>query len=104
MSYRKPGAHLHTYMFQDLDQLTNTNVPAAIALDRQLELPAPLDEWRMLTVLRSVAAKNEIYRSYIGMGFHDCIVPGVITRNILQNAGWLTRQVSTESAVCMATH
>lgn len=79
------------FPFQDLDQLTNTNVPDAISLKRPLDLPPALDEWRMLTVLRSVAAKNEIYRSYIGMGYYDCIVPGVITRNILQNAGWLTR-------------
>ncbi|CAD5212806.1 unnamed protein product [Bursaphelenchus okinawaensis] len=81
---------LHFLGFKDLDQLTSTNVPDAIALKRNLELPQPLDEWRMLTVLRSIAAKNEVYRSYIGMGFHDCIVPGVIIRNMLQNAGWIT--------------
>jgi glycine dehydrogenase len=71
--------------------MTDTNSPEAIKLKRDLNLPPALDEWRMLTELRSVATKNTIYRSYIGMGFYDCIVPGVILRNIFQSAGWITR-------------
>lgn len=42
----------------------------------------------MLMELRSIVSKNEIYRTFIGMGYYDCIVPGVIMRNMLQNAGW----------------
>ncbi|KAI6206628.1 hypothetical protein M3Y94_00934200 [Aphelenchoides besseyi] len=76
--------------YKDLDQMTETNVPEAISLKRSLNLPPALDEWRMLTELRAVASKNEIFRSYIGMGYYDCIVPGVIVRNLLQSAGWLT--------------
>jgi glycine dehydrogenase len=71
--------------------MTSNNVPEAIRFKRDLNLPPALDEWRMLTELRAVASKNEIYRSYIGMGFYDTIVPGVILRNIFQNAGWITR-------------
>ncbi|KAI6232700.1 hypothetical protein M3Y99_00993800 [Aphelenchoides fujianensis] len=76
--------------FKDLDSMSATNVPEAIRLKRDLNLPPALDEWRMLSELRSISSKNEIYRSYIGMGYYDCIVPGVITRNVLQSAGWLT--------------
>ncbi|KAI6180842.1 hypothetical protein M3Y98_00764700 [Aphelenchoides besseyi] len=76
--------------YKDLDHITETNVPEAIRLKRSLNLPPALDEWRMLTELRAVASKNEIFRSYIGMGYYDCIVPGVIVRNLLQSAGWLT--------------
>lgn len=43
----------------------------------------------MLTELREIAKKNKIYKSFIGMGYYDCIVPSVILRNIIQNAGWL---------------
>lgn len=71
--------------------MTSANVPHAIQLKRDLKLPPALDEWRMLTELRSVASKNSLYRSYIGMGFYDCIVPGVILRNVFQSAGWITR-------------
>ncbi|KAI1726951.1 glycine cleavage system p-protein [Ditylenchus destructor] len=76
--------------FKDLETLTNTIVPEGIRLKRDLDLPAPKDEWRMLTELRDIAAKNKQYRSFIGMGYYDCIVPGVILRNVLQNAGWTT--------------
>uniref|UniRef100_A0A7E4V1I6 Glycine cleavage system P protein n=1 Tax=Panagrellus redivivus TaxID=6233 RepID=A0A7E4V1I6_PANRE len=74
--------------FRDLDQLTNTNVPENIKLNDELHLPAALDEWRMLTELREIVSANHVYRSYIGMGFNDCIVPKVIISNLLQNAGW----------------
>uniref|UniRef100_A0A915EM84 glycine dehydrogenase (aminomethyl-transferring) n=1 Tax=Ditylenchus dipsaci TaxID=166011 RepID=A0A915EM84_9BILA len=76
--------------FKDIETFTNTIVPESIRLKRDLDLPEPLDEWRMLTELRTIAAKNKQYRTFIGMGYYDCIVPGVITRNILQNAGWTT--------------
>uniref|UniRef100_A0A914DZF0 glycine dehydrogenase (aminomethyl-transferring) n=1 Tax=Acrobeloides nanus TaxID=290746 RepID=A0A914DZF0_9BILA len=74
--------------FKDLDHLTNTNVPEQIRLKRPLDLPPALDEWRMLTELREISDKNKNYRTYIGMGYYDCIVPNVIIRNVLQNAGW----------------
>uniref|UniRef100_A0AC35FFB4 Glycine cleavage system P protein n=1 Tax=Panagrolaimus sp. PS1159 TaxID=55785 RepID=A0AC35FFB4_9BILA len=74
--------------FKDLDSVTNTNVPDAIQLKRNLRLPPALDEWRMLTELRGIAEKNKSYRSYIGLGYYDCIVPKVIIRNMLENAGW----------------
>uniref|UniRef100_A0A0N5ATR5 Glycine cleavage system P protein n=1 Tax=Syphacia muris TaxID=451379 RepID=A0A0N5ATR5_9BILA len=76
--------------YKNLDELTNTNVPEAIKIKSPLNLPRPLDETRMLNDLRKIAKKNKIYKSYIGMGYYDCIVPSVILRNILQNAGWLT--------------
>lgn len=63
-------------------------MPESIRLKRDLELPPALDEWRMLMELRSIVDKNKVYRTFIGMGYYDCIVPGVIMRNILQNAGW----------------
>ncbi|KAK0393196.1 hypothetical protein QR680_000093 [Steinernema hermaphroditum] len=82
---------LHDLGFKDLDGLTNTNVPEAIRMKRPLNLPRALDEERMLKELRSIAALNEIRKTYIGMGYYNCIVPAVIVRNMLQNAGWVTQ-------------
>ncbi len=60
----------------------------SIRLRRELELPKPLDEWRMLSELQKISENNKQYRTFIGMGYQDCIVPGVIVRNILNNSGW----------------
>uniref|UniRef100_A0A0N4Z659 Glycine cleavage system P protein n=1 Tax=Parastrongyloides trichosuri TaxID=131310 RepID=A0A0N4Z659_PARTI len=76
--------------YKDLDTLTKTNVPDNIKIKKPLNLPQPLNEQRMLEELREIAGKNKKYRTYIGMGFHDCIVPATIMRNMLQNAGWTT--------------
>uniref|UniRef100_A0AC35TUB5 Glycine cleavage system P protein n=1 Tax=Rhabditophanes sp. KR3021 TaxID=114890 RepID=A0AC35TUB5_9BILA len=76
--------------FKDLDTLTNTNVPDNIKIKKPMEIPSGLSEHEMLKELRAIAGQNKQYRSYIGMGFHDCIVPATILRNMLQNAGWTT--------------
>ncbi|WP_013322173.1 aminomethyl-transferring glycine dehydrogenase [Gloeothece verrucosa] len=73
-----------------LDELVDKTVPAAIRLERKLNLPPAQSEYAALTQLKSIASKNKVYRSYIGMGYYDCITPPVIVRNILENPGWYT--------------
>ncbi|MGB3403918.1 MAG: aminomethyl-transferring glycine dehydrogenase [Microcoleaceae cyanobacterium] len=73
-----------------LDQLIDKTVPAAIRLQQPLNLPQPLTEAAALAYLKDIASKNSIFRSYIGMGYSDCITPPVIQRNILENPGWYT--------------
>jgi glycine dehydrogenase len=63
-------------------------VPDAIRFRSTLNLPAPLDEHRMLRELREIASKNDVWKSYLGLGYSDCIVPPAIQRNILENSGW----------------
>ncbi|KAI6197734.1 Glycine cleavage system P-protein domain containing protein [Aphelenchoides besseyi] len=75
--------------YNSLEQLCDRNVPTNIRLNRDLKLPEAMNEREMLKHLKSIADRNQIYRSYIGMGFHDCIMPSVIRRNMLENAGWL---------------
>jgi glycine dehydrogenase len=74
--------------FESLDALANAAVPAAIRFNRPLNLPAPLTETEALAALQSLMAKNQLRRSYIGMGYYDCVTPPVIQRNILENPGW----------------
>jgi glycine dehydrogenase len=73
-----------------LDELAAETVPADIRFAGALDLPAPVDEAAILGELRALAAKNQIWKSFIGLGYYDCITPPVILRNILENPGWYT--------------
>jgi glycine dehydrogenase len=73
-----------------LDDLIDKTVPHSIRQNKQLNLPEPLSEQAALAKLKAIAIKNEVFRSFIGMGYHNCITPPVIQRNILENPGWYT--------------
>lgn len=73
-----------------LDELIDRTVPPAIRLQKSLKLPEAGSESSALAHLKEIASKNQVFRSYIGMGYHDCITPPVIQRNILENPGWYT--------------
>ncbi|MDY6784572.1 MAG: aminomethyl-transferring glycine dehydrogenase [Cyanobacteriota bacterium] len=73
-----------------LEDLLEKTIPASIRRQSPLDLPPPQTEDEALAQLKAIAAQNKIYRSYIGMGYHDCITPPVIQRNILENPGWYT--------------
>ncbi|MDQ3697842.1 MAG: aminomethyl-transferring glycine dehydrogenase [Gemmatimonadota bacterium] len=81
---------LETLGYDTLDEFIDTVVPEAIRLRRPLALTGETSEYEALRGLRQLAAKNAVFRSYIGMGYHDCITPPVIQRNILENPGWYT--------------
>jgi glycine dehydrogenase len=76
--------------FASLDALIGSAVPAQIRLPRPLDLPAAKGEHEALRELREIGAKNNVFRSFIGAGYHDTITPPVIQRNILENPGWYT--------------
>jgi glycine dehydrogenase len=73
-----------------LDELINQTVPVSIQLERPLDLPASKLESEFLKDFKKLAAKNKVYKSYIGTGYYDTIVPGVVLRNVLENPGWYT--------------
>jgi glycine dehydrogenase len=76
--------------FPSLDALIDKTVPQTIRLKQPLKLPEAESEYAALASLKKVAAKNQVFRSYIGMGYYDTITPPVIGRNILENPGWYT--------------
>jgi glycine dehydrogenase len=76
--------------FTDLDELIDAAVPKDIRLDRPLDLPPARTEVEVLEELRAMAGRNQVWRSYIGMGYADCVVPTIIQRNVLENPGWYT--------------
>ena len=71
-----------------LDALSDAAVPKKIRLPRPLDLPAAQSEHDALRSLKSIAAQNQVFRSFIGMGYYDCITPPVIQRNVMENPGW----------------
>ena len=73
-----------------LDTLIDQTIPAGIRLRTPMTLPPPESEAQYLRRLRQVAAKNRVARSYIGMGYYDCVTPAVILRNVFENPGWYT--------------
>ena len=73
-----------------LDSLMDQTIPERIRLNARLDLPDGMTEQRFLRDLSQVAAKNRTCKSYIGLGFYDCVTPSVIRRNVLENPGWYT--------------
>ena len=76
--------------FDSVEHLVDAAVPSGIRRQKPFDLPPPASESDALTALRSIMSRNEVRRSLIGMGYHDCITPTVIQRNILENPGWYT--------------
>jgi len=73
-----------------LDQLINKTIPQNIRLKAPLDLEDGLTEAEYARHISGLAAKNKIYKSYIGLGYYNCNVPAVIKRNVLENPGWYT--------------
>jgi glycine dehydrogenase len=73
-----------------LDALIDEAIPARIRLPKPLDLPHGESEYQFLRELRQTASRNQIWRSYIGLGYAGCMTPSVILRNVLENPGWYT--------------
>ncbi|WAS06384.1 aminomethyl-transferring glycine dehydrogenase [Gloeomargaritales cyanobacterium VI4D9] len=74
----------------DLDTLIDQVVPAQLRTQTPLHTPAAQTEYQALKTLKALAQQNQIWHSYLGMGYYNCITPPVIQRNILENPGWYT--------------
>uniref|UniRef100_A0A8C2RWY9 Glycine cleavage system P protein n=1 Tax=Capra hircus TaxID=9925 RepID=A0A8C2RWY9_CAPHI len=74
-----------------VDELIEKTIPASIRLKRPLKMDDPVCENEILATLHAISNKNQIWRSYIGMGYYNCSVPQTILRNLLENSGWITQ-------------
>ena len=81
---------LRTLGFASLDDLADAAVPASIRREAPLDLPDALSEPEAIAALRSIADRNEVFTSLLGMGYSDTVTPAVIQRNVLENPAWYT--------------
>lgn len=81
---------LQTLGLKSIKELIDKTVPEGIRLKSELNLDAAVTEAEALAYLREVANKNQVFKTYIGMGYHDTHVPLVVLRNVLENPGWYT--------------
>ena len=81
---------LSTVGVTSLDQLIYETIPDDIRLKSTLDLPTALSENEYAEHITELAALNKVFKTYIGLGYHQAILPAVIQRNILENPGWYT--------------
>ena len=90
---------LSTLGFNDLDQLSDAAVPGGIRLQQELDIPAARGEHEFLNALKTIAGRNKVYRSCIGMGYTGTVTPPVILRNVLENPGWYTQYTPYQAEI-----
>ena len=90
---------LGTLGLPSLDALVQATVPEGIRISHPLNLPTARSEEVMLEELRRIGTQNHLYRSFIGMGYYDCLTPPVIARNILENPSWYTQYTPYQAEI-----
>ncbi|WP_423997863.1 aminomethyl-transferring glycine dehydrogenase [Maribacter sp. IgM3_T14_3] len=80
----------NTVGVENLEQLISETIPDHIRLKQPLKLDAPMSEHKFLAHTEALSKKNKVFRTYIGLGYHESLTPSVIKRNILENPGWYT--------------
>jgi len=90
---------LSTVGVKNLEQLIYETIPDDIRLKNPLNLPRALSENEYAEHLGDLAAKNKVFKTYIGLGYHQAIMPAVIQRNILENPGWYTAYTPYQAEV-----
>ncbi|WP_299321164.1 aminomethyl-transferring glycine dehydrogenase [uncultured Maribacter sp.] len=80
----------NTVGVENLEQLIFETIPEHIRLKEPLKLDPPMSEHKFLAHTEALSKKNKVFRTYIGLGYHESLIPSVIKRNILENPGWYT--------------
>ncbi|MEX2589690.1 MAG: aminomethyl-transferring glycine dehydrogenase, partial [Chitinophagales bacterium] len=82
-----------------IDQLIEETIPASIRLEGEWDLPESISEYEFLRETKEKAAKNQVFKSYIGMGYYNTFTPTVIQRNIFENPGWYTQYTPYQAEI-----
>lgn len=98
-SVKETQEMLETIGLSSLDELIEKTVPQDIRLNTPLDVAGPVSEYEYLKELRKTAAKNSIFKNYIGQGYYDTITPSVILRNLFENPGWYTQYTPYQAEI-----
>ncbi|MDR1161448.1 MAG: glycine dehydrogenase (aminomethyl-transferring), partial [Tannerellaceae bacterium] len=90
---------LQTIGVQSLDELIDRTIPSDIRLNKTLNLPEPMTEREFAEHIAELASKNQVFTSYIGMGWYDTVCPAPIQRNVLENPVWYTSYTPYQAEV-----
>ena len=90
---------VETVGVDSLDELINQTLPADIRMQGELDLGRERGEQGLLDELHDIAKKNEVMTSHIGMGYHSCITPPVILRNVFENPAWYTQYTPYQAEI-----
>jgi glycine dehydrogenase len=90
---------LETVGCKSLDDLIDETIPKNIRLKKSLKLPEAIQEHEYIEEIRKIASKNKMFKSFIGLGYYDCITPSVIQRNIFENPGWYTQYTPYQAEI-----
>ncbi len=82
-----------------MDELIDKTLPAAIRLKQDLQTGEPVSEYQYLTELKKTASLNKLFKTYIGKGYYNTIVPSVILRNVFENPGWYTQYTPYQAEI-----
>ena len=81
---------LETIGVESLEDLIYNTIPSHIELKKPLDLPKPMSEFEFSNHIQKLASKNQLFKTYIGLGYHPSVLPAVIQRNIFENPSWYT--------------
>jgi glycine dehydrogenase len=82
-----------------LEELIDETIPSDIRLDEPLKLDEAMSEYGFLNKFKLLSEKNKVFKSYIGMGYYDTILPSVIRKNIFENPGWYTQYTPYQAEI-----
>ncbi|MEX1055408.1 MAG: aminomethyl-transferring glycine dehydrogenase, partial [Rhodothermales bacterium] len=82
-----------------VEELIDQTIPEGIRLGRSLDLPGAVSEYELLQRAQALASKNQVFRSFIGLGYHDTVTPPVILRNVLENPNWYTQYTPYQAEI-----
>ncbi len=90
---------LQTIGTTSIDELMKQTIPQNIIHDQELNISEAISEEEYFSHIRSLASKNQVWKTYIGLGFHACFTPPVIQRNIFENPGWYTQYTPYQAEI-----
>ncbi len=90
---------LQTIGVSGLEELIQQTIPSSIRIQKELVIPAPLTEFVYLQLMKEIAAKNQVFKNFIGQGYFGTITPSVILRNVFENPGWYTQYTPYQAEI-----